>query len=168
MNFTRSSYERRMGFKWTSLEFHMKWNQICSYEFTCSLYRRTNGVNMLYPYNTNEVDMRLINISHEIHRKFIWISNYLKFMWTSCELHKNYLTSTQEFILFYKWIWFLASLLCTSWASMSIERWPPAAESGLRVRSDRGMGWPWLQGGNWGGGVSYASPTDLVTCRPFY
>ena len=108
MKFTRSSYELRMEFRWTSHEFHMKWKKIYSYEFTCS--------------NTNEVDMRLINSSHEIHIKFIWISNDLNFVWTSCELHKNYMTSAQEVSMYYTWIWFLTSLLCTSyeWASRSI------------------------------------------------
>ena len=43
-------------------------------------------------------------------------------IWTSCELHKNYTTSTQEVPMYYTWIWSLTSLLCTSyeWAARSI------------------------------------------------
>ena len=121
------SYEIRMGFKWTSDEFHMKWNQIYSYEFTCisyeqfiwTSYGRTNEVNMLYPCNTNEVDLRLINSC----MKYIWSS----FEFRMIELHKNYMTSAREVPLYYTWIWFLASLPCTSyeWASRSIVRFPP-------------------------------------------
>ena len=91
-------------------------------KFIWTSYRRANEVNMLYPCNTNDVDIRLINSSPGIHMKFIWISNDLNFMWTSCEPQKNYMTSTQEIPLYYTWIWLLAYLLCTSyeWASRSI------------------------------------------------
>ena len=106
-------------------------------KFTWTSYRRTNEVNMLCPCNTNEVDMRLINSSHEIHLKFIWISNDLNFTWTICELHKNYMTSTQEVPLYYTRIWFLASLLCTSyeWVCRSIVRLVPVTPLG-RPRSE--------------------------------
>ena len=88
-------------------------------------YRKTSKVNMLYPCDTNEVDMRVINSSHKIHMKFIWISNDLNFTWTSCEFHKNYRRSTKEVPLHYTWLWLLASLPCTSyeWASRSIVQW---------------------------------------------
>ena len=137
MNFSWISYEIKsnlfiwnsrqvnIGFVWSSNELLMnfisneiKFSHMNSYavrmKFIWTSYRRTNEVDMLYPCNTNEVHMRLINISHEIH--MIWTS------YTSCELHKNYMTSTQEVSLYYTWIWFLASLLCTSyeWASRPI------------------------------------------------
>ena len=100
-----------MQFVWSPYELHIE---------------GLNEVNMVYTCNTNEVDMRLINSSHEIHMKFIWISNDLNFMWNPCELHKIYMKSTQEVPLYYTWIWFLASLLCTSyeWASRSIVNMP--------------------------------------------
>ena len=118
--FRLTSYVVRINCSWISYEI----NQIYSYEFTCSsyeihmnLYRRTKEFNMFYPYNTNEVDLRLINSTHEIQMK----SYEFRMIWTSCELHKNYMTSAQEVPLHYTWIWFLASLLCTShgWASRS-------------------------------------------------
>ena len=100
-----------MQFEWSPYELHIE---------------GLNEVNVVYTCNTNEVDMRLINSSHEIHMKFIWISNDLNFMWNPCELHKIYMKSTQEVPLYYTWIWFLASLLCTSyeWASRSIVNMP--------------------------------------------
>ena len=129
--FMWNSWEVHMNFVWSSSELLLNfiWNEIKSIhmnlpavgmKFIWTSYRMTNEVIMLYPCNTNGVDMRLINSSHEIHMKFIWISNDLNFMWTS--FHKNYRTSTQEVPLYYTWIWFLASLLCTSyeWASRSI------------------------------------------------
>ena len=113
MNFSWISYEMKsyifiwmyMQFVWSSYELHIE-----------------GLMKLLYPCNTNEVDTRLINSSHEVHIKLMWILNDLNFIWTSCELHKNYMTSAQEVPLYYTWIWFLASLLCTSyeWASRSI------------------------------------------------
>ena len=38
MKFTRSSYKLRMEFKSTSYDFHIKLNQIYSYEFIYSSY----------------------------------------------------------------------------------------------------------------------------------
>ena len=117
MNFVWSSNKLLMNFIWNEIKFiHMNLYAV-RMKFKWTSYRRTSDVNMLYPCNTNEVDMRFINSSHEIHMKFIWISNDLNFMLTSCELHKNYMTSS----LHYTWIWLLASLLCTSyeWASES-------------------------------------------------
>ena len=38
MKWIKSSYQLHMEFTWTSHEFHMKLNQIYSYEFTCSSY----------------------------------------------------------------------------------------------------------------------------------
>ena len=54
--------------------------------------------------------------------KYIWISNDLNFTKSLCELNKNHMTSTQEVPMYHTWIWFLASLLCTSyeWASRSV------------------------------------------------
>ena len=121
MNFSRISYEMKsnsficnsrevhklhMEFKWTSYEFHFICNEIkvihmnlhaVRMKLIWSSYRKTNEVNMLYPCNANEVYMRLINSSHEIHMKFIWILNDLNFMWTSCEIHKNYMKNTHEY-----------------------------------------------------------------------
>ena len=100
MKFTISSFELRMEFKWTLMNFI--WNETklihknldaVSMKFMWTSYRRTNEVNMVYPCNTNEVDIRLINSSREIHVKFIWISNDLNFMWTSWELHDRYTRS---------------------------------------------------------------------------
>ena len=51
-------------------------------KFIGTSYRMTNEVNMLYPGDTNEVDMRLINSSHEIHMNFEWFKLHEKFMWT--------------------------------------------------------------------------------------
>ena len=111
-----------MNFFWTEIEFIQMNIHAVRMKFIWNSHGRTNEVDMLYPCNTNEVDMRLINSSHGIHMKFIWSSNDLNFIWTSCELHKNYMTNTQEIPSHYTWIWFLASLLCTSyeWASRSI------------------------------------------------
>ena len=122
MNLVWSSNELLMNFIWNEIKLiHMNLHAV-RMKFIWTSYRRTNEVNVLYPCNTNEVDMRLINSSHEIHMEFIWISNDLNFIWTSCELHKNYMTSAKEVRLYYIWIWFLASLLCTSYecASRSI------------------------------------------------
>ena len=121
MNFVWSLNELLMNFQWNEIKFiHINLHAV-RMKFIWTSYRRINEVDMLYPCNINEADMRLINSSHEIHMEFIWISNDLNFMWTSCE-HKNYMTSTQEDPLYYIWIWFLAPLLCTSyeWASRSI------------------------------------------------
>ena len=81
--FIWTSYGVQTNFSWNSYE--MKWNLLIwiYMQFVWSSYRMTNGVNLLYPCNTNEFDMRLINISHEIHVKSKWISNDLNFMWTS-------------------------------------------------------------------------------------
>ena len=131
-----------MNFIWNEIKFiHINLHTV-SIKFICTSYQRTNEVNMLYPCDINEVDMRLINSSHEIYMKFIWMSNDLNFMWTSCELHKNYMTSAQGVPFYYACVWFLASLLCTSyeWASRSIVHapvaWPIALHlEGLLFRS---------------------------------
>ena len=130
MNFVWSSNELLINLIWNEIKFiHINLRAV-RMKFIWTSYRRTNEVDMLYPCNTNEVDMRLISNSHEIQMKFIWISNDFYFMWTSCELHKNYMTSAQEVLFYYTWIWFLASLLCTSceWASRSIVGWRPSKE----------------------------------------
>ena len=122
MNFVWCSNELLMNFIWNEIKFiHMNLHAV-RMKFIWPSYLRTNEVNIVYPCYTKEVDMSHINSSHEIHMKFIWISNDLNFMWTSCELHKNYITTAQEVPFYYTWIWFLASLLCTSyeWASRSI------------------------------------------------
>ena len=81
-------------------------------------YRIVGWAYRFSPSNTNEVDMRL----KTVRMKYIWSSYEFRMIWTSYELHKNYMTSTQEVPLYYTRIWFLASLLCTSfeWASRSI------------------------------------------------
>ena len=138
MNFTWISYEMKSNlFIWNSWEVYMKimwssnelvmnfiWNVIKSIRM--NLHRRTNEVNMLYPCNANEAGMRHINSSQQIHMKYHIILNDLNFMWALCELHKDYMTSAQEVPMYYTWIWFLASLLCTSyeWASRSIVVYP--------------------------------------------
>ena len=60
--------------------------------------------------------------------RYIWNSYEFRMIWTPSELHKNYMTSAQEVPLNYTWIWFLVSLLCTSyeWASRSVVvKWYP-------------------------------------------
>ena len=107
-----------MNFIWNEIKFiHMNWHVI-RMKFIRTSYRISNEVDKLYPCNTNEVDMRIIRVR----MKYIWISNDFNFMWTSCELNKNYMTSAQEVHMYYTWIWSLAFLLCTSyeWASRSI------------------------------------------------
>ena len=104
MNFVWSSNILLMNFIWNEIKFiHMNLHAV-RIMFIWISYRRTNEANMLCPCNTNEVDMRLINSSPEIHMKFIWNSNDLNFMWTSCELHKstwqvhkNFLCTTHEY-----------------------------------------------------------------------
>ena len=104
MNFVWSSNELLMNFIWNEIKFiHMNLLAV-RMKFIWTSYRRTNEVNMLYPSNNNAVDMRLINSSHEIHMKFIWISNDLNFLWTSCEfvritwqVHKKFLCTTHEY-----------------------------------------------------------------------
>ena len=120
MNFIWSSNELLMNFIWNKIKFDHISLHVVRGNFIWTPYRRTNKVYMLYPCNTS--DMRFINSSHEIHMELIWILNDFNFMWTSCELHKNYMTSTQEAPMYYTWIWSLVSLLCTSyeWASKSI------------------------------------------------
>ena len=97
INFIWSSNELLMNFIWNEIKvIHMNLHAV-RMKLIWSSYRKTNEVNMLYPCNANEVDMRLINSSHEIHMKFIWILNDLNFMWTSCEIHKNYMKNTHEY-----------------------------------------------------------------------
>ena len=103
MKFIRSSYklhvdsnELLMNFIWNYIKFiHMNL-YVVRMKFIWTSYRRTNEINMLYPCNNNEVDMRLISSSHEIHMKLLWISDNLNFMWTSWELHGEYTRSSYE------------------------------------------------------------------------
>ena len=96
MNFVWSSNELLVNFIWNEIKFiHMNLHAV-RMKFLWTSCRRTNEIDKLYSCNTNEVDMRLINSSHEIHMKFIWIANDSNFMWTSCELHKINMTSAQE------------------------------------------------------------------------
>ena len=106
MNFSKILYEMKSNlFIWNSQEVHINvvwnsnelllnfiWNEIkfihmnlhaVRMKFIWTSYRRTNEVSMLYPCNSNEDDIRLMNSSLEIHMKFICISNDLNFMWTS-------------------------------------------------------------------------------------
>ena len=71
---------------------------------------------------THVILMKLTWGSKTVRMKYIWGSYEFRMIWTSCELHKNYMTSAQEVTWYYTWIWVLASLLCTSyeWASRSI------------------------------------------------
>ena len=134
MNFVWSSNERLMNFMWSEIKLiHMNLHAV-RMKFIWTSYGRTNEVNMLYPCNTNEIDMSHTNSSHKIHMKFKWILNDLNFMWTSLELQ----TSAQEVPLYYTWICFLTSLLCTSyeWASGSIiDNWL------YKISYDVGTGW---------------------------
>ena len=176
MNFVWSSNKLLMNFIWNEIKFiHMNLYAV-RMKFKWTSYRRTSEVNMLYPCNTNEVDMRFTNSSHEIHMKFIWISNDLNFMLTSCELHKNYMTSS----LHYTWIWLLASLLCTSyeWASGSIVRISPDCEHQWQPHDDVitwrhfSRYWPFVRGihrspvnspheGQWRGALMFSSDLRL-------
>ena len=103
-----------MNFIWHEIKFiHMNL-YVVRMKFIWTSYRIANEVNMLYICNTNEVGMRLINSSHEIHE--------FRMIWTSCELHKNHMTRAQEVPMYYTWILYLAFLLCNpyKWASRSI------------------------------------------------
>ena len=92
MNFVLSSYGLLMNVIWNEIKFVEMNLHAVRMKFIWTSYRRTNGVDMLYPCNTNEVDTRLINNSHEIHMKFIWIS----MIWTSCEPHVNLIRITWQ------------------------------------------------------------------------
>ena len=77
MKFTKSSYELRMEYKWTSHEFHMKWNQIYSHEFTCSSHE--NHINFI------SNDLNFMWITWQVHKKFLWIWLLASLLCTSFE-----------------------------------------------------------------------------------
>ena len=98
MKFIRSSNKLLMNFIWNEIKLiHMNLHAV-RMKF---IYRTTNEVNMLYPYNANEVDMRPINSSHEIHMNFEWFELHMNFIWITWQVRKKSLCTTYEYNLWH-------------------------------------------------------------------
>ena len=122
VNFIRASYGVQMNFAWISYEMKSNLFIWIYMQFRWSSYElHIEGLMKLICY-THVILMKLTWGSLTVRMKYIWNSYEFRMILTSCEFHMNYMTTTQEVPIYYTWIWFLASLLCTSyeWASRSI------------------------------------------------
>ena len=118
MNFIWSSNELLMNFIWNEMKF-IKMNL---QQFVWSSYELYIEELMKLIFYIHVIQMKLTWGSYTVCMKYIWKAYEFRKIWTSRQLPKNCMTSTQEVPMYYTWIWSRATLLCTSyeWTSRSI------------------------------------------------